>query len=338
MNENNIIWKDVPIEEFKNSYEVSNTGQIRNKKTLKIKTTQLGSTGYVTTRLDIGSVKKTVQLHSMVAEAFLKPIEIKENKKIIVKFKDENKNNLHVNNLCFEYQNSNKVIKINNDIKNNIKINNDIKNNVNNKINNIIDNLEDINIDDTIIINNINNININDKVINDEEMTINDFKGKIISNYPDYLISKDGQVYSIKSKKIRKIEINDNGYCRIRLSNNTTKKDAKFYVHRLVAEAYIPNPNNYDQVNHKDLDKHNNNVENLEWCNGAMNMKHNANNKPENSKKVIQFDPLDTNKIIGTFDSIKEASIKVKIDNTSIIHCCSGKYKTAGGYKWKYAN
>ena len=55
----------------------------RNKKTLKIKTTQLGSTGYITTRLDIGSCKKTVQLHSLVAESFLKPIEPKENKKII---------------------------------------------------------------------------------------------------------------------------------------------------------------------------------------------------------------------------------------------------------------
>ena len=55
---NNIEWKDVPIEEFKNSYEISNNGQIRNKNTLKIKTTQVGSTGYNTTRLDIGSCKK----------------------------------------------------------------------------------------------------------------------------------------------------------------------------------------------------------------------------------------------------------------------------------------
>ena len=69
-----------------------------------------------------------------------------------------------------------------------------------------------------------------------------------------------------------------------------------------------------------------------------MNMKHNADNKPENSRKVIQIDLLDENKIIGTFNSIKEASEKTKINNTSIIHCCSGKYKKAGNYKWKYAN
>lgn len=56
--DNNTIWKDVPIEEYKNSYEVSNDGKIRNKNTLKIKAIQLGTTGYITTRLDIGSCKK----------------------------------------------------------------------------------------------------------------------------------------------------------------------------------------------------------------------------------------------------------------------------------------
>ena len=67
-------------------------------------------------------------------------------------------------------------------------------------------------------------------------------------------------------------------------------------------------------------------------------MKHNADNKPENSRKVIQLDPLDETKIIGTYNSIKEASEKTKINNTSIIHCCSGKYKKAGNYRWKYTN
>ena len=106
----------------------------------------------------------------------------------------------------------------------------------------------------------------------------------------------------------------------------------------MIAKLYIPNPNNYEQVNHKDLNKHNNNIENLEWCNASMNMKHNADNKPENSRKVIQFDLLDETKIIGTYNSIKEASEKTQTNNTSIIHCCSGKYKKAGNYKWKYAN
>jgi hypothetical protein len=304
----NIVWKDVPIEEFKNSYEVSNNGEIRNKKTLKIKATQPGSTGYVTTRLDNGTNKKTVQLHSLVADAFIKPIESKENKKIVVKFKDGDKSNINVDNLSLEYQN----MKISNKKQDNDDNPNNIINNNNNQNNNDIQE-------------NLNN-----------EITINNFKGKKISNYPDYLVSKEGQVYSTKSNKIKIAEINQTGYCRIEILNTIGKK--KFYIHRLVAEAYIPNPNNYDQVNHKDLNKHNNKVENLEWCNGAMNMKHNADNKPDNSRIVNQFDLLDETKIIGTYNSIKEASEKTQINNTSIIHCCSGKYKKAGGYIWKYAN
>ena len=288
-NNNNIIWKDIPIEEFKNSFEVSNIGQIRNKNTLKIKTTQLGSTGYITTRLDTGNCKKTVQIHSLVAEVFLKPIEQKENKKTIVKFKDGDKNNVNVNNLLFDYQNI-----------------------INKKVN-VIDK-QIINIE----------LNLN------EEITIGDFKGKKIDNYTNYLISKNGQVYSTKTNKIKIPEINQNGYCRIELCNDGKKK---FYIHRLVAEAYIPNPNNYEQVNHIDLNKHNNNMENLEWCNGIMNMQHNADNKPENSKKVIQLDLTDENKIIGIYNSIKEASEKTNTNSTSIIHCCSGRYKKAGKYK-----
>lgn len=291
--DNNTVWKDVPIEEYKNSYEVSNDGKIRNKNTLKIKAVQLGSTGYITTRLDIGSCKKTVQIHSLVAKAFLEPIEEKENKKIIVKFKDDNKNNVHINNLQWEYQ-SITVKK------------------VNKKPN--IDNEQNLN----------------------EEITIGNFKGKKISNFTKYLISKEGQVYSTKTNKIKIAEINQNGYCRIELSNESGKK--KFYAHRLVAEAYIPNPNNYNQVNHKDLNKHNNNVDNLEWCSEAMNMQHNADNKPENSRKVLQFDLVDENKLIGTYNSVKEASEKTNTNKTSIIHCCSGKYKKAGEYIWKYAN
>lgn len=306
---NNIIWKDVPLEEYKKSYEISNNGQIRNKNTLKIKTTQLGSTGYITTRLDIGTCKKTVQIHTLVAEAFLKPIEQKDNKKIIVKFKDGNKNNVQVNNLEFDYQNI--IVK-----KTNITNTTNITNITNIKNENLIQNNEQ---------------NLN------EEITINAFKGKKINNFPNYLISKEGQVYSTKTNKIREIEINENGYCRIRLMDGT-KQGKKFYIHRLVAEAYIPNPNNYNQVNHKDLNKHNNNLDNLEWCSESMNMQHNSDNKPENCRKIFQFDLSDENKLIGTYNSIKEASEKTNTNKTSIIHCCSGKYKKAGEYIWKYAN
>lgn len=286
------MWKNVPIDEFKNSYEISNTGQIRNKKTLKIKSLQIGSTGYLSTRLDTGNIKKTIQIHSLVAEVFIDKIKNKDEKKIIVKFKDGDKNNVNSNNLYYDYQN-----------KKSIKIDN----------NNVIKN----------------------KIITNE-ITINIFKGKIIDDYPNYMISKEGKIYSIRSNKLKISDDNNFGYCRVKLFNGTNKMGKNFTIHQLVANYYISNLNNYDQVNHIDLNKHNNNVDNLEWCDNSMNMKHNSDNKPEYSRKVLQYDIKDKNKIIGTFNSIKEASLKTNTNNTSIIHCCSGKYNTAGGYIWKY--
>ncbi len=127
-------------------------------------------------------------------------------------------------------------------------------------------------------INNINIINNNIDINYNEEITINNFVGKKIINYPNYLISKQGEIFSITKNSLKDIEIEPNGYCRIRLFNRTNIKGKKFYIHRLVALTYIPNPNNYEQVNHKDLNKHNNCLENLEWCTPSMNMQHRANN------------------------------------------------------------
>ncbi len=284
---NNIVWKNVPINEFKDSYEVSNNGQIRNKKTKKIKSVYVSSTGYTSVRLDNG-IKKTIDVHKLVAEAFIKPVKPKEGYIIVVKFKDGNNQNINVDNLKFDYQ-----------IEKEQKV----------------------------------EINIPNQQL-EQEFEIDEFKGKKIKDYPNYLISKDGKIYSLISKKIKDFEKIDSGYCRVRLFNGTSNKGKKFYVHQLVAQTYILNPNGYDQVNHKDLNKHNNNINNLEWCDASMNMQHNADNKP-NGRKVIQYDKEDN--IINRFNSIKEASQQTNTNDTSIIHCCSGKFKTAGGYVWKYA-
>ena len=91
---------------------------------------------------------------------------------------------------------------------------------------------------------------------------------KIIPSFPDYEVSNDGIVR--KGNKYSKI--NKNGsYPRVTIKDSKWKLKS---VHRLVAETFIPNPNNKPQVNHKDGNKHNNNVENLEWVTAQENMIH----------------------------------------------------------------
>lgn len=87
-----------------------------------------------------------------------------------------------------------------------------------------------------------------------------------------YLISTWGRVYSFNSNKFLIGEINEKGYCRVTLSKNGKHKHYK--VHRLVAEAFIPNPYNKPQVNHKDGNKLNNSIANLEWVTNQENQDH----------------------------------------------------------------
>ena len=82
------------------------------------------------------------------------------------------------------------------------------------------------------------------------------------SDFPNYSVSEDGEIRNSKGKII-KGEISNNGYRRVSLSNNDVKHK-KMSVHRLVAETYIPNPHNYPEVNHKNENKLDNNVNNLE--------------------------------------------------------------------------
>ena len=128
-------------------------------------------------------------------------------------------------------------------------------------------------------------------------------------------------------KKIMKLGKNKQGYLVVVLCKNKIQTGKN--VHRLVAEAFIPNINNLPEVNHKDENPSNNRVDNLEWCDHRYNI-----NYGTRGKKAIQYD-LQGN-FIKEWNSAKEASDKLGISANSICSCRSGKLNSAGGYKWKY--
>jgi len=173
---------------------------------------------------------------------------------------------------------------------------------------------------------------------------------KDIEGYEGYLISNLGNVKSlekivrcgrgngktIKKEKILKKGINSGGYELVVLTRREGKKN--FSVHRLVSQTFIPNHENKKEVNHKDGNKLNNNVENLEWCTSSENQIHAFKTGLQKilSKKVNQFDK--SGKFIKSHKSITGAGKEVNISFKTISNHLRGNLKSAGGFVWKYAS
>ena len=152
-----------------------------------------------------------------------------------------------------------------------------------------------------------------------------------------YVVSNNGSVYSLLSNNGKAVEISNSGYGRVSLWDHG--KGKHYSIHRLVAEAFIPNPDSLPQVNHKDGNKLNNNVDNLEWCSFSENMKHAYKNGLVNpkTKRVIQYSDNYTK--IKEWDSIADASKELGINHANIITVCkqNTNRKYAGGFIWRYA-
>lgn len=146
-----------------------------------------------------------------------------------------------------------------------------------------------------------------------------------------YDISSLGRVrskgsYNTCKKGLMSPMVDTDGYLHVRLYNNGFSKDIS--IHRLVALAFIPNPNNYRYVNHKDENVKNNRVENLEWCTNSYNLTYSK------GKKVAQYSMI--GKFIKVYNCIHDASRELGIPTTNISKCCRGKRRSAGKYVWKY--
>ena len=162
-------------------------------------------------------------------------------------------------------------------------------------------------------------------------------KWKSIKGYEElYEVSNCGNICTKTKNKLFKLNKNSRGYIVVTFTKNKIEKS--YSVHRLVAEAFIPNPENKPQVNHINGDKTDNRVENLEWCTQSENQIHCFKNnlQKRNNKKVIQYDI--NNNLIRVWDSLKEAAEQLNINHSKISLVCRGKRKTTGGYIWRYAD
>lgn len=139
----------------------------------------------------------------------------------------------------------------------------------------------------------------------------------------------NSKCYCVRQGRIFKNNKNGRGYINVRLTKNG--KSTNKSVHRLVAEAFITNPNNYKYINHKDENKQNNIVSNLEWCTPKYNQQY---SRHKRCRKVKQMDA--NNNVLNIFESSLEASIFAKVHRSNIIRCCEHKRKTTAGYKWEY--
>lgn len=260
------IWKDIAQD---NNYQVSNFGNIHSKKTDTILKCSSIRSGYKSASI----AKKNLKVHRIVAEAFIKNDD--PDKKIFVNHIDGNKLNNRVDNLEWVTPSDN----VNHAVKTGlIKTTLRRVNQLDKTTGALIATFESLkearektNVDDTSICKCCKNIQntaggykweFTDKNPNEDPIDLSEFVK--VENFKNYLVSKDAQVYSISFKKLMKQHTNADGYKTIQLTENKAKKD--YLVHRLVAMHFIKNddPENKVTVNHKDKDKTNNNVSNLE--------------------------------------------------------------------------
>lgn len=156
-----------------------------------------------------------------------------------------------------------------------------------------------------------------------------------IKGFEEYEVSNYGTVKNTRTGRIIKTRSTNTGYKLIDLHNNCNVSTK--YLHRLVAEAFIPNPNNWPQVNHKDENKENNHVDNLEWCTASYNLSYNERAKKvglhhrENSPTKKKIVCVETGEV---FISISEAARKTNINRVAISSVIRGIQKHAGGYSW----
>ena len=164
-----------------------------------------------------------------------------------------------------------------------------------------------------------------------------------------YLATEDGKIYNSSGEE-KKPFISSTGYLRVKLYLGNNQYN-NYSVHQLIAQTFIPNPDNLPQVNHKDTNKLNPRSDNLEWSTQSNNIKHAMNNglytKQLDNQKLasiasadkhsIPIEQLDdSGNIINTYRNKHDAAKATGATANNIKMCCQGKRKSAAGYQWRF--
>ena len=148
-----------------------------------------------------------------------------------------------------------------------------------------------------------------------------------------YAVTSCGKIYSYKRKAFLRPGKNSRGYLCVNLSKNGKSKT--YYLHRLVVETYIPNPENKLEINHKDENKTNNCVNNLEWISHKDNCNFGTRNERSGKARRKKVVCIETQEI---FNSLTEAGKAINRSESNISQCLKGIINTCAGYHWAYYN
>lgn len=151
-----------------------------------------------------------------------------------------------------------------------------------------------------------------------------------------YQISSFGRIRNKKTGRILKLRPSHRGYLKTNISIGGRLKTV--FPHRLVAENFIPNPNNLPQVNHKDGNKENNHLDNLEWCSDTENMRHAFATGLNKGKRIPVYQKDENGNIIKYYPSMRHAENALGCSShcSCIWKVCNGERKTHKGFHWSY--
>ena len=292
------IWKIIP--DFK-KYEASTFGRIRNRKTKRLINRALLSSGYCVSSLRKDNKRKNIRFHRIIAQTFIPNPENKPT----VNHKDKNRQNNHVDNLEWATQAEQNAHQLKNKIK---------------KRGNFITN-------STTDLSNIDANEIWKPVKGFEKYQISNY-GRV--KYPVKYILPDASGTYLRITYGGKT---GDGYLCFGMSRSGGKTRA---VHILVAEAFIPNPENKPCVNHKDGNRKNNRVDNLEWVTKSENTQHAYDIGLKKTEQVCQLD--ENNKIIKIFQNMAKACKELNLCKSTLCVVCNHKYssRTTGGFWWVF--